>query len=299
MEERKLYLNIINNLSDGVYFVDKQRRITFWNKAAEEISGYTADEVVGSLCNDNLLSHIDDSGRPLCIVGCPLFDTICDGVQRKDKVYLRHKDGHRIPILVNIFSIKDGEEIVGAVEIFTRASPTLYDDVLIEKLSNSAMKDGLTKLPNRRYLESYLDYKLNDYGMFHSPFAVLFADIDNFSKFNNKYGHDVGDAVLKNLAVTVQKQSRNTDMFGRWGGEEFVGIYPIKNPSDIVVIGEKIRFLAENTCVTTKSGEQLFATLSVGITCVQPKDNIDSVIDRADKLMYESKINGKNCVTTG
>lgn len=297
MHKEHLYLEIINNLCDGVYFVDSQRRITFWNKAAESITGYSAAEILGRSCNDNLLNHIDEQGRPLCLVGCPLFATILDGQQRKATVFLRHKAGHRIPILVTIFPMVEDGAVTGAIEIFTPASPVQYDDDLIEKLSNIAMRDTLTGLPNRRYLESFLEYKLNELKRFGASFAVLFADIDNFSSFNNTYGHETGDEILKNISTTIRKQLRKTDLFGRWGGEEFLGIYAINSIVDVPIISEKVRILVENTEVIHE-GQALHATLSIGITIAHHKDTCASIVERADQLMYKSKANGKNRVTT-
>jgi diguanylate cyclase (GGDEF)-like protein/PAS domain S-box-containing protein len=299
MNMEPIYLNIINKLSDGVYFVDTDRRITFWSKASEEITGYKAEEIVGRRCNENLLSHIDEDGRPLCIVGCPLFATMSDGIQRKDKVFLRHKSGHRIPVIVNAFPMINEGEIVGAVEIFTLASPRYYEDDLIERLSDIAMKDSLTNLPNRRYLESFLEYKFNEFNRFHVPFAVLFADVDNFSDFNNKYGHDLGDEILKNIGATVRTTLRTTDLFGRWGGEEFVGVYAIKKETEAPILAEKIRILIQNTQVMSKEGKMLNATVSLGITVSHPDDTVKSIVERADQLMYESKRKGKNCVSFG
>ena len=298
MENEALYLSIINNLTDGVYYVDRRRHILFWNKAAEEISGYTAAEIVGKNCGDNLLNHIDSSGNPLCVVGCPLYATMEDGLQRREEVFLRHKEGHRIPVLVNIFPIySEGGEITGAVEVFSPNSPTVYSDDLVEQLSNMAMRDALTGLPNRRYLESFLDYKMKEHRRFRTPFSVLFLDIDNFRNFNNEYGHDTGDLVLKKVAETIRQSTRKSDMFGRWGGEEFVGIYSIKNPTDSMIVGEKVRMLVENTIIPYESGE-LFVTASIGITNFSPEDSQKSILERADQLMYTSKERGKNRVTS-
>ncbi len=240
MEINDLYLTIINNMTDGVYLVNLERRIFFWNKAAETITGYCADEIVGRQCQDNLLNHIDEEGRPLCITGCPLFSAIIDGKQRREHVFVRHKDGYRIPILVNIFPLKKDGEIIGAIEIFSQNSPTIYEDNLVEHLSEIAMHDTLTKLPNRRYLESFLDYKLNEYQRFGRLFAVLFADIDDFSHFNNEYGHDTGDRVLVNIAAGIKKNMNRNDLIGRWGGEEFLGIFSITNGYDASILGGKI-----------------------------------------------------------
>ena len=296
MHKEQLYLSIIDNLCDGVYFVDSNRAIQFWNKAAEEITGYSSQEIVGKQCQNSKLNHIDEEGRPLCTVGCPLFATIVDGEQRMAHVFVRHKEGYRVPITVNIFPVYENGDIVGAAEVFTRNSPTVYDDNLIEKLSGIAMHDALTGLPNRRYLESFLEYKFSEYTRFNRSFAVLFADIDNFSRFNNEYGHDVGDAVLFNIAESLKNAVRSTDLIGRWGGEEYVGIYTISEDSEAAIIGEKLRQIVANTEVMHE-GEALSVSVSVGVTIVRESDTMQSVVERADHLMYESKRNGKNRIT--
>lgn len=297
MKPEKLYLEIINNLCDGVYFVDMERRITFWNKAAEDITGYNEEEIVGKCCQNNILNHIDKEGRALCITGCPLYATIIDGKQRKDEVFLRHKEGHRIPIMVNIFPIMENNEVIGAIEIFTPNSPTVYDDNLIEKLSNLAMNDQLTGLANRRKLESYLEYRFHELRRFQSKFCVVFLDIDNFGKFNNTYGHELGDEVLKAVAKSNKRSLRKNDMFGRWGGEEFVGVFEIKNNYEATLVAEKIRVLIERTEIPY-NGESLSVTASLGVTVARDDDTIDSVIKRADELMYQSKQKNKNCVSS-
>lgn len=296
LEMEELYLNIINNLCDGVYFVDTERKIVFWNKAAEQITGYKAEEIVGKHCQETLLNHIDGEGRPLCVIGCPLFATIIDSKQRRENVYVRHKEGHRIPIMVNIFPIEKEGEIIGAIEIFTQNSPMVYEDNLVEHLSGIAMHDDLTGLPNRRYLESFLEYRLSEYKRFDRPFAVLFADVDRFSDFNNNYGHEVGDKVLINMGNSVKRNVRKDDLIGRWGGEEFVGVFSIAQSYDAPIIAEKYRKIIANTEVPYKDGA-LSVTASIGITIVKPGDTAKSIIERADALMYESKKNGRNKVT--
>ena len=300
MQEERLYLDIINNLQDGVYFVDTSRSIQFWNKAAEEITGYTAEEIVGKQCQISNLNHIDEQGRPLCHVGCPLFSTIVDGQQRSANVFVRHKTGYRIPITVKIFPVYDSDNktIIGAAEVFTKNSPKHYEDDLIEKLSGVAMHDALTGLPNRRYLESFLEYKLNDFIRFGRLFAVLFSDIDDFRDFNNEYGHDAGDAVLCNVANSLRNSIRNTDLVGRWGGEESLGIYTLSKESEAAVIGEKYRALIANTEIV-HGGRSLSVSVSIGITVACKDDTVESIIKRADLLMYQSKQNGKNRITVG
>lgn len=291
----EIYKAIISNMQDGAYFVDKNRKILFWNEAAEKITGYKAEEIIGKECPESKLNHIDEDGRPLCQIGCPLFATNIDGKQRQERVFVRHKDGHRIPIRVNIFPIKKDDEILGSIELFTQDSPSKYNDDLISKLSGIAMHDNLTTLPNRRYLESYLNYKLSQFSHFGQNFALVFADIDHFFTFNNQYGHIVGDLVLTNIASSIKADMRKNDLVGRWGGEEFLGIYEIKNDYEASIIAEKLRKLIENTEINHQD-ERLHVTISVGVTTPKIDDTIESIIERADKLMYKAKEKGRNRV---
>lgn len=297
MVPENLYLEIINNICDGVYVTDLERRIIFWNKAAEEITGYKKEDIIGQSCQNNLLNHIDRDGRPLCLLGCPLYATIIDGHQRKDEVFLRHKKGYRMPILVNIFPIIEDNNITGAIEIFTPKSPVVYEDSLIERLSDLAMNDQLTGVANRRKLESVLEYRLNEMRRFQNKFCVVFLDIDNFSKFNNTYGHEAGDNVLQCISKSIMHTIRKSDTFGRWGGEEFIGIFEINNDYGASVAAEKIRVLISNTEIPYE-GENLSVTASLGVTVARDDDTVDSVVKRADELMYQSKQKGKNRVTS-
>lgn len=298
MEAEKLFHTIINHLRDGVYYVDNERRIQFWNRAAEEITGYTAEEIVGMQCQCSGLNHIDEEGTPLCHVGCPLFCTIVDGKERSHRVFVRHKNGSRIPVHVYVFPIRRDGEIVGAAEVFTRDSLTVYQDDLVERLSNIAMHDALTQLPNRRYLESFLSYKMDEFRRFGRPFAVLFADIDNFGDFNNTYGHDVGDDILCRVAEKIRQTTRRDDLVGRWGGEEYIGIYSVGSSAELPVIGERLRQMVKETDVLCEAGT-LHVTVSVGITMVRQEDTIDTLVDRVDDLMYCGKREGKDCVRFG
>jgi diguanylate cyclase (GGDEF)-like protein/PAS domain S-box-containing protein len=297
MTNEAMYLEVINNLCDGVYYVDMERRITFWNSAAEKISGYTSEEIVGRFCHENLLSHIDKDGKALCLLGCPLYATLIDGKQRNHEVFLRHKAGHRLPVLVNIFPMKEKDEITGAIEIFTRNSPIVYDDHLIEDLSNLAMHDPLTGLSNRRKTENYLEFKFTELKRFHHKFCVTFLDIDNFSKFNNTCGHDVGDEVLKLVSKSMSRAARRSDLIGRWGGEEFICVSEIREDFETLIIAEKIRMLIANSLLE-HNGEQLSVTASLGTTIARDNDTVESIVHRADELMYKSKVKGKNCITS-
>ena len=296
MNNNVIYSEIIENMREGAYFTDTDRRILFWNKAAENITGYNREEILGKPCQGTMLHHIDSGGNTICTSGCPLHEALRDGQQRKHDTFLRHREGHRIAVSVNTFPVFENDTIIGAIEIFTPSSLVIYDDELITQLANSAMHDKLTGIPNRRRIESFLDLRLREMALYKYTVCVVFLDVDNFRNCNNTYGHDAGDAVLKTVSNEIMHMTRNTDLFGRWGGEEFVGIYTIKNDSDTLLIGEKIRALIEATQIKHED-LCISVTVSIGITVAHAGDTIETVIKRADGLMYHSKQNGRNIVT--
>ena len=290
---------ILDNLYDGVYIVDKDRRIHYWNKAAEELTGYSASGLLGSCCNDNILNHVDEAGSKLCSDDCPLIDAI-NGVDIDEtKVYFHHRDGHRVPTLVKAIPYRDEKgEVIGAIEIFSENSERKNILKKIKELEKMAMLDELTQVPNRRYMENILEMKLNEYQMSSVEFGVIFMDIDYFKRFNDDYGHSAGDLVLKTISSTFSNNLRGDDIIGRWGGEEFIGIFSSINESGLERVAEKLRILAENTSVKIVE-EEVRVTVSSGATLVDPKDSIDTLMERVDELLYRSKREGRNQVTLG
>lgn len=296
MNSESLYRNIIDSLEDGIYFVNTERRITMWNRAAERITGYKAEEMLGRHCHDNILNHIDLDGRPLCILGCPLFATMGDGQQREEEILLRHKDGHRIAALVKALPMFEDGKVVGAVEIFTPRASVIGSDQLLQTLTNKVMTDGLTGLPNREFLENNLSFKMEEYRRFGKLYCVMMMDIDDFRMFNNEYGHHIGDRVLKSIAASLSGNMRESDAIGRWGGEEFLGIFTINHFHEAHSIGEKVRHIVMRSEVLN-NGERLYVTASVGMAVATAEDSLDSIVRRADRMMYMSKGRGKNFVS--
>ncbi len=293
------YRRIIENLYDGLYFVDRDRRITYWNKAAETISGYRAAEVLGKHCSDNILTHVDDHGNCLCLDNCPLAFTMEDGQPREATVYMHHRDGHRIPVSVRTSPLSDENgAIIGGVELFTDVSTQGANELRVRELEKLALLDGLTQLANRVYLEREIQACIEEYRRHRLPFGVIFIDIDHFKKFNDTYGHDVGDEVLRFVANTLITNSRPFDLFGRWGGEEFIGLIRNCPTAELEVVGNRLRLLVEKAYIMHRD-EELRVTISAGATSYQAHESLDNLLKRADKLMYDSKRAGRNRLTLG
>ena len=287
---------ILENLFDGVYFVDCDRNILYWNKGAENITGYTSSEVIGKRCSDNI-NHVDDYGVQLCMTTCPLAKTVADSMPREINLYIRHKKGHRVPVLVRTTILQDSQgKVVGAVEIFSDNTPKLAITQRIKELEKMALLDPLTELANRRYIELNMQTKLDEMRRYGRPFGILFMDIDHFKKVNDLHGHDIGDKVLIMVSNTFIKNVRASDIIGRWGGEEFLAIIPNINEDQLYLTANKLRALVERSGFSVDSGI-VQVTISIGAAIAQPKDTTETLLERADKLLYYSKTNGRNRVS--
>lgn len=295
----QFYKDLLDNLYDGVYFVDPDRKIVYWNKGAERISGYSEERVVGSYCYNNLLQHVTETGVQLCFKGCPLQATMNDGHPREAEIYLRHADGYRVPVQVRTSPIYNEEgEITGAVEIFSNNQNLMKMKRRVSNLEQTVIYDPLTQIGNRKHIEVKINSALQEYQDMRFPFGVLFIDIDHFKSVNDTFGHISGDKILRAVANTLRHNLRETDTCGRWGGEEFLALVFNVDLDTLKAISEKLRSLVEETMVTTESGP-MKVTISIGATLVRYGDTLESLIYRADKLMYKSKSRGRNCVSIG
>lgn len=291
------YEDLLENLADGVYFVDPKRRITRWNKAAERITGYRADEVIGSCCADNILVHVDEQGTVLCDNHCPLTSCLEKNRPHEVEVYLHHKDGHRVPVLVRATPLRDKTgKVIGVAELFTDRSENAANDLRIKELERLALLDQLTQLANRHYLESELSARFEEMARYGLSFGILFMDIDHFKRFNDEFGHDAGDLALQNVAKTLRAVARPFDLFGRWGGEEFIGIIRNVDKPGLDIVAKRCLALVAKTYVPLQHRLENI-TVSIGATLARPDEGADSLLKRADSLMYRSKEEGRNRLT--
>jgi diguanylate cyclase (GGDEF)-like protein/PAS domain S-box-containing protein len=276
--------------------VNRDRVITYWNKSAEELSGYSGKEVISRRCADNVLVHIDDNGTSLCLTGCPLAATMQDAVPREVHVFMKHKKGHRVPVYVRVKPLRDeNDKIIGGVETFSDDSFEVALKDRVTDLERKSLIDSLTGVGNRRFADITLSSRLNELKRYGWPFGVIFIDIDDFKKVNDTYGHNIGDEVLKVLTRTTAGIIREpeTSIF-RWGGEEFLVVATNCDADKLFGMAERLRLLVANSSVTKEKG-MLRITVSAGVTVAQTTDDAGKIIARADGLLYQAKKAGKNC----
>lgn len=164
---------------------------------------------------------------------------------------------------------------------------------LLEKLS---FLDPLTHLPNRRSMEATITSRLAETLRYEVTFGVLFVDIDHFKSVNDTYGHETGDQVLRLVAETLARSLRPFDLSGRWGGDEFLVVILNVDEAYLEVVAERVRALIAETHIPLKDN-YLSVSVSIGGTLARNDDSSQTLVERADRLMYQSKVAGRNRVT--
>mgnify|MGYP001370595485 FL=1 len=129
---------------------------------------------------------------------------------------------------------------------------------------------------------------------FYWRFRVIFIDVDNFKMVNDQRGHDAGDRVLKMVAACLRECGRGTDVFGRLGGEEFIGIIANADREALRTVADRIRVLVESSRLN--DGSPLTVTVSVGVAEAAAEDTVMSLLQRADRHLYHAKKTGRNRV---
>jgi diguanylate cyclase (GGDEF)-like protein len=169
--------------------------------------------------------------------------------------------------------------------------------VVMQKNIIEVKIDPLTGLLNRRAMDEILEHNLRISVIAEEPFTIAMADIDNFKKVNDKFGHLVGDCVLKHVAKRIKENLRKSDFVFRYGGEEFLILLPSTKKSDAVNVLEKIRKDIENFPIKCDK-HTVKITVSIGVSSVVPDENTNllDIIKDADIKLYEAKKTGKNKV---
>ena len=215
MDERTRRL--LNSVYDGIYVVNLDGQIIFWNEAAAKITGYSSSEVVGKNCGCGLLDHINEFGELVCALGCPLKKAIVDGIGTEAKLYPRHKDGNRFPIVTHIGPLRQSEgKIVGAIEVFR--------DVSIEDQYRTLQEDFERIIKKYVSKDTYLAAKVAAKEQETLPFGrktmtVMFMDVVGFTPLSENHEPEV---VLKTLNTLFEAATR---IVGSFGGDidKFIG----------------------------------------------------------------------------
>ncbi|MDY0152096.1 MAG: sensor domain-containing diguanylate cyclase [Candidatus Cloacimonas sp.] len=305
-----LYYRIFNSAIVAIGVTDKQGKYLMVNPTWCELLGYSCAESLDVSVQD--VTPRDD--LQTSIINFDYLMAESGRSIRKKRRYQR-KDGSIFWADLYASALYDADDkalgLLGVfVDIDNQVTAEENQRVLIESMEKLNMEltvlnadlrrlsrhDTLTGLFNRRVLEEIMEKENIRAVRTKRGFGVAIADIDNFKKVNDTYGHDAGDTVLKEISLAFLKGIRNMDIVGRWGGEEFMFIFPETSCQGAMVVIERIRSSIEKTQIIYQNVD-ICPTITIGLSFHSGEDmEIVDIVAEADKAMYKGKTSGKNRV---
>ena len=280
---------ILEDLPIGVYVVDLERRILFWNRWAERISGYHGHEVIGRACMDNLLMHCDENHASRCGAGCPLLRTMHDGRIREEHLLLRHKDGQQVPVRVRSTPLRDANGvIIGAVEVFDERRPHAEPQWHAAPKLVGGHFDTATGVLDEQSTIANLKAALADYAQDHVPFGVLAFAVNDLERFRQNFGPRAVDKILHTVATTLVKNLPGGDVVGRWRNDRFLVIVDKCSAAALAPKAALLRQIAGGAAILWW-GDRLSVSITAAVAAAAELDTPDTLLERVELALAEDR----------
>ncbi|MDI6699550.1 MAG: diguanylate cyclase [Candidatus Saccharicenans sp.] len=288
---------LLDYTTDGCALLDQDKKIIFWNRAAEDLTGFKREEMQGRCCQAEPALYTDYTGQSLCGENCMCEKVFKDKAPQVVEVFIQNKAGYRVPVRLKALPMLNPDGLaVGVALVFTSTSPAITIPLRVPELEKMQLLDLDTGIPNRLCMEMYLKNKISEFQKYNIPFGLIFADIDNYNKVQERFGRFNGAKLIRMIARTIQKNIRYLDMVARWDNEEFIICLLNIDENRLDIVANKLRLLVAESYITIETG-LLNATISMGATLVQRFDTVESLVKRAEQLMLHSKWLGRNRVS--
>ncbi len=317
-ESEEKFRSLIEKSNDGITLIDEQGIIIEWNPAQVNITGISQAQALGApfweiqhqllkLERRRELSpqylkevYFQKSKEPEFLKQPQEIKIVAAGGEHKflqtSSFSIKTQNGCRIGSITHDITERKQREM----ELkYTKASLEKANAELQAALAREtklAHTDALTGINNRRRLFELAEHEFEMAVRYQHPLAVIMFDIDHFKEVNDRFGHTTGDQILQRVAQTASQELRSVDVFGRYGGEEFVIILPMTNAQQAYPLAERIREQVATIRLPTEKGEAS-VTLSIGIVELRhtaPPKWVETLIRNADETMYHAKQAGRN-----
>ncbi|MDQ7048380.1 MAG: diguanylate cyclase [Enterobacterales bacterium] len=278
---------LFQKMKDPIVVIGEDYRIVDFNSSAAKLFKVNINDVRGTfftetISDNKMLTRIIESEYSEVMIKDHYLQTL--------RTLVTIEKTGKIGYLIVFRDITELKEIQNSLQATRMALE--QSNKALKLLANT---DPLTGLPNRRHLFEKFSAEVERSDRYHSKFCLLIMDLDDFKKINDQYGHPTGDEVLKRVSTVIKQTVREADHCGRIGGEEFAIILTESDKKAAKGFAERIRKAIE----VCHSKDEIAVTVSIGLTQRLEKDDLESIYDRADKALYQSKDNGRNQYTLG
>lgn len=293
---------IFESVNMGLVVLDRDLTVRYWNRWLESHSGISAGAIVGAALFQHF-PHLDSAKfRRGCrsVLAFGTFAYFSQKLHRflfpfaPESAFESRFDRMQQSCVMGPLRDEDGAITGLYLTVQDVTELASYEHRLLEM----NLRDGLTGVHNRRFLESRLDEEFERHRRYGREFSIVLFDIDHFKHVNDGYGHQCGDLVLKNVAAAVSAMIRKTDFIARYGGEEFCCLLPETNLAAAELLAERFRCAVADV-VHVWQDRQLSVTISLGVATASGGCSCrDSLVRHADEALYAAKRAGRNRVVT-
>jgi len=297
LNDPEIYQTVLDNLQTGVYIVDRNRRIRFWNEGAEQITGYLRQDVVGRFLRDHLLT-VGDGVKDLDLEqDDPINLAFRDGKPSIMDVSILHKDGYRVPIVLRTNPIRNSRgAVIGAAESCEKNRSASEWTRRQAGFADFGCLDSVTGVAAQSFMETHLRENLITFAEHNIPFGILLVQIDQMDQFRASRGPGVVTTILRVVAQSVENCVRPTDLVGCWGANQFIAILLECRESEVSRVGERVRKMIGQAEIEWW-GDKFSVTSPVGGAGCRAGDDTELLLARAAASLQESIGKGGNCVT--
>ncbi len=294
-EVESLFRNcLMDNVREGVVFVDQQREISAWNRGAELITGLVASSMLGCEFTPEILGLCGSDGQPLTRVNCPVAKAITTKKQTAGELLLTGRSGREVSVELLAIPVIRENSCHGAALLLHDLSTNAELRRQLNDLYSISVLDPLTRVANRAEFEKSLKEYVAAHRATDSKCGLIVCDIDYFKQVNDQYGHHIGDQALISFAQMLRNFVRARDVVARYGGEEFVILCANCDLESAVERAEQIRMSLNKSPQQMLNGKTLSA--SFGVAELKPHENTTDFFIRADKALLTAKKLGRNRV---
>jgi len=297
LSDPAIYQTVLDGLETGVYIVDRNRRIRFWNEGAEKITGYLRQDVVGHFLREHLLTTSDASKDLDSAADDPINLAFRDGKPSLMNVSILHKDGYLFPIVLRTNPIRNSRgAVIGASESFEKSHTASDLRRRHTALADFGCLDVVTGVAAQGFMETQIRENLITFTEHHIPFAVLLLQIDDLDHYRASRGAVVIPTILRIIAESLENCLRPTDILGCWGKYQFLIILTDCKEAEVSLVGERMRRIITRSEIEWW-GDKFSVTSTVGGAGCRQGDTLETLIARADASLHESLTKGGNRVT--
>jgi len=293
-----LYQRVLEQLQTGVYVVDRNEKILFWNAGAEKITGHLRQDVLGRPRQEVIeLDNERAPGEEAADRLDYLQEVLRDGKPAYAEVLLRHKQGHLVPARMRAVAIRnDRGTIVGAAESFEENFGAPDRERRQEKLAGYGALDPSTGVLTENFLLSHLRESLRMFGECQVPFSIVCIRVDKIEDFRGRYGPNILPMLLRAAGQTLENSLRPTDFLGRRGEASFLAILTECSRFDVGKVCDRLKTGVHGIKLNWW-GDPVPMTASLGATTVLREDTLEAILARADLSVQRSLKDGGNRIT--